>query len=152
MSFYKEDINEDIKKNGENEIDDNQSCNSDMTSITDIPSKSNGSINITIKESNEKDKKLLSDMLAFLDGYNNHNDNIIIMTTNHVDKLDPAITRYGRVDQHLILKYPDVDQQKRLCDLYRIDHIKNPSLIDDNYQKSVTSYIHTITNTENGLI
>lgn len=40
----------------------------------------------------------LSDILNILDGINELNKTIIIMTTNHIEKLDPALIRPGRVN------------------------------------------------------
>jgi len=51
------------------------------------------------KEKNENLNKLeLGDILEVLDGYCYLKDCIIIMTTNHIDKLDSALIRSGRVD------------------------------------------------------
>jgi len=47
----------------------------------------------------------LSTFLACLDGHKISEGNIIIMTTNHVDVLDPACIRPGRMDVHLELNY-----------------------------------------------
>jgi hypothetical protein len=58
---------------------------------------------------NKKDDKKsyfsLSTFLACLDGHILSEGNIIIMTTNHLDCLDPACTRPGRMDVHLELGY-----------------------------------------------
>ncbi|GBC45622.2 mitochondrial chaperone BCS1 isoform X2 [Rhizophagus irregularis DAOM 181602=DAOM 197198] len=47
----------------------------------------------------------LSAFLACLDGHIISEGNIIIMTTNHIDFLDPACIRPGRMDVHLELGY-----------------------------------------------
>ena len=139
---------EEMKEVEEEEIDDNSSTGTDVGAYAGT--KKN--INININDHHNESNKLLSEVLEFLDGYNTYNGNIIIMTTNCVKKIDPAITRYGRIDHHLEIKYPDVDQQKRLCDLYDIDHKAKSFLIDEKYRGSVTSYIHKITNTDCDLI
>ena len=36
------------------------------------------------------------------------------MTTNHVDKLDAALVRAGRIDEKIELGYADAEQLKRL--------------------------------------
>lgn len=41
----------------------------------------------------------LSGLLNILDGIASQEDRILIMTTNHIDTLDPALIRPGRVDQ-----------------------------------------------------
>ncbi|CAG8665154.1 16635_t:CDS:2 [Cetraspora pellucida] len=47
----------------------------------------------------------LSNFLGCLDGHILSEGNIIIMTTNHVEHLDPACIRPGRMDVHLNLEY-----------------------------------------------
>ncbi|PKI45219.1 hypothetical protein CRG98_034397 [Punica granatum] len=49
----------------------------------------------------------LSGLLNFIDGLWSScgNERIIIFTTNHVDKLDPALLRPGRMDMHIQMSY-----------------------------------------------
>lgn len=51
--------------------------------------------------------KKSSEILNALDGIGSFNDKILLMSTNHLDKLDPAFLRPGRVD--LILEIPKLD-------------------------------------------
>lgn len=46
----------------------------------------------------------LNNILNFIDGFQ-ENNHIFIMTTNHIDKLDPALIRPGRFDVSFELKY-----------------------------------------------
>ena len=50
---------------------------------------------------NNKDKLTLNTLLNLLDGILEDDGRILIMTTNHPDKLDPALTRPGRIDFNL---------------------------------------------------
>ena len=50
------------------------------------------------KELSETEKSVLSELLNFLDGPSSPDSCIIIATTNHIEKLDPAIIRSGRFD------------------------------------------------------
>lgn len=52
-------------------------------------------------------KITLSGLLNFIDGLWSAcgGERIIVFTTNHVDKLDPALTRRGRMDMHIKLSY-----------------------------------------------
>ena len=53
----------------------------------------------------EKETTLnLSDLLEALDGVLEMNGRMLIMTTNHLEKLDPALIRPGRVDTSLEFK------------------------------------------------
>lgn len=56
------------------------------------------------KEKEEKQKLTLSGILNALDGILELNGAIIVMTTNHVDKLDPALIRPGRVNMRIEMK------------------------------------------------
>jgi len=47
----------------------------------------------------------LSAFLNLLDGFNSAKSSLIILTTNHLEKLDPAIYRAGRID--LIIEIPE---------------------------------------------
>jgi SpoVK/Ycf46/Vps4 family AAA+-type ATPase len=65
-------------------------------------------------------------MLGVLDGHTLEEGIIFIMTTNYVDKLDPALTRPGRMDLHLELKYATHYQMKhifRLVTEIDLEHI-----------------------------
>ncbi len=53
-------------------------------------------------------------LLNLLDGMLTHNDSIVIMTTNHLEYLDPALYRSGRIDQVIEMKK---------CDHYQIRQI-----------------------------
>ena len=58
-----------------------------------------------------KDELNLTGLLNVLDGVVDSPGRIVIMTTNHVDHLDPALIRPGRIDKKLLLGYmetPDV--------------------------------------------
>ena len=50
------------------------------------------------KELSENQKSILSELLNFLDGPSSPDSCVIIATTNHIEKLDPAIIRAGRFD------------------------------------------------------
>ncbi|KAJ0391119.1 hypothetical protein P43SY_012099 [Pythium insidiosum] len=51
------------------------------------------------------DKLNLSGLLNVLDGVIDCPGRIVIMTTNHPEKLDPALIRPGRVNKKLLLSY-----------------------------------------------
>jgi len=56
----------------------------------------------------------MSGLLNALDGIGTPSGIITIMTTNHVEKIDPAIMRPGRIDQAIEVGYVDSDQASRL--------------------------------------
>ncbi|KAG2175197.1 hypothetical protein INT44_007685 [Umbelopsis vinacea] len=62
----------------------------------------------------EDQKFGLSSMLGVLDGHTLEEGIIFVMTTNYIDKLDPALIRPGRMDLHLQLKYATHHQMEHI--------------------------------------
>lgn len=58
--------------------------------------------------------------LETLDGYNYLRNTIVIMTTNCISRIDPAIYRPGRVDHLIYLSYADEKQVKDISDFYHL--------------------------------
>ncbi|OAY67701.1 putative mitochondrial chaperone BCS1-B [Ananas comosus] len=58
-------------------------------------------------EDREKNKVTLSGLLNFIDGLWSacSEERIIVFTTNHVEELDPALIRRGRMDKHIEMPY-----------------------------------------------
>nr|CAB3455972.1 unnamed protein product [Digitaria exilis] len=70
------------------------------------------SLDLTGKRGGSKKKQLpfpvtLSGVLNFIDGLWSAcgGERIIVFTTNHVDKLDPALVQSGRMDKHIEMSY-----------------------------------------------
>jgi len=58
-----------------------------------------------MKMAGSKDKLDLSGLLNVLDGVVDTPDRIVIMTSNHPEKLDPALIRPGRIDKKIYLGF-----------------------------------------------
>lgn len=56
----------------------------------------------------------LSGLLNALDGVSSREGRLLFLTTNHPDRLDPALVRPGRVDRSLHLAHTTPDQARRL--------------------------------------
>ncbi|XP_047982851.1 AAA-ATPase At3g50940-like [Salvia hispanica] len=72
----------------------------------------------------QEDKITLSGLLNFIDGLWSScgDEKIIVFTTNHRDRLDPALLRPGRMDVHLEMSYCTFSGFKILASTYlRID-------------------------------
>lgn len=73
-----------------------------------VADNKNDKLNDKKKLKNKKSKKnpniSLGDLLVIFDGIRKTTGMIIIMTTNHYDKLDSALKRSGRVNKHIELK------------------------------------------------
>lgn len=74
----------------------------------------------TSDRSADDDKITLSGLLNFIDGLWSScgDEKIIIFTTNHKDRLDPALLRPGRMDVHIHMSYCTFDGFKTLARNY----------------------------------
>ncbi|KAF4364173.1 hypothetical protein G4B88_029150 [Cannabis sativa] len=72
------------------------------------------------KHVEDGDKITLSGLLNFIDGLWSScgDERIVVFTTNHKDRLDPALLRPGRMDLHLHLSYCDFNGFKILANKY----------------------------------
>jgi chaperone BCS1 len=73
-------------------------------------------------ETGESNGVTLAGMLNVLDGFNSPHGVITVMTTNHIDALDEAIIRPGRVDLMEELNELDDYQLRGICE-YFVGHI-----------------------------
>lgn len=99
-------INKD--KDGDSNTDPNTKINSDILAKLiklkeDEKDKNN-------KNDVNKSKLTLSGILNQIDGVHNNHGMILIMTTNHPEKLDAALTRDGRVDERIFFDFCDHEQ------------------------------------------
>jgi mitochondrial chaperone BCS1 len=62
------------------------------------------------KVEDKSDKLNLSGMLNVLDGVVDCPNRIVVMTSNHPEKLDPALIRPGRVNLKLYLGYIELPE------------------------------------------
>ena len=86
----------------------------------------------------EKDTKLqIQDLLEGLDGIPSmQNGEIIFMTTNHIDKIDPALKREGRVNHLMEFKrYTPVQVEQYLEYYFKTPlNSENTQLLDEKYK------------------
>ncbi|CAL5078943.1 unnamed protein product [Urochloa decumbens] len=68
----------------------------------------------------ERKKVTLSGVLNFIDGLWSAcgGERIIVFTTNHVEKLDPALIRRGRMDKHIEMSYCCFESFRFLAKVY----------------------------------
>ncbi len=66
------------------------------------------------EESQRRQSVTFSGLLNALDGVRSQEGRILIMTTNHREKLDPALLRPGRADMQIQLNYASEVQMKGL--------------------------------------
>ncbi len=65
----------------------------------------------------------ISGLLNAIDGVSSADGRILFMTTNHKEKLDSALIRPGRADQHLELGYPGKTEARELFKRFRGNYI-----------------------------
>ncbi len=72
------------------------------------------------RKSNDENRNQVtfSGILNALDGVTTGGNQIVIMTTNHIENLDPALIRPGRVDHILRFDYATKEQIKEIFTVY----------------------------------
>ncbi|KAK3219207.1 hypothetical protein Dsin_013177 [Dipteronia sinensis] len=66
-------------------------------------------------------KKTLHQLLVEMDGFEQNEGIILMAATNLPDILDPALTRPGRFDRHIVVPNPDVKGRQEILELYLQD-------------------------------
>nr|QKY65088.1 chloroplast ATP-dependent zinc metalloprotease FTSH11 [Passiflora tenuiloba] len=66
-------------------------------------------------------KKTLHQLLVEMDGFEQNEGIILMAATNLPDILDPALTRPGRFDRHIVVPSPDVKGRQEILELYLQD-------------------------------
>lgn len=103
------------------ETTSSSSSSSDPTSESDEKDETN---NTDTKDKNKMaaapiQRVSLSALLNVIDGVAASEGRILVMTTNHIEKLDPALLRPGRVDMTICFGYSDTESIKYLfCSIY----------------------------------
>lgn len=101
-------------------------CDGDRQIITANDSFKLSNIQGLIGSEDIKDKKkectlTLSGILNAFDGILESPGRLIIITTNHIEKLDPALLRPGRIDLILHLNYIDIQRLiQMICHFYNV--------------------------------
>jgi len=72
-------------------------------------------------------EQTLNQLLSELDGFEPHEEVIVIAATNRPDVLDPALLRPGRFDRHIIIDRPGLEDRKAILKV----HTQDKKLADD---------------------
>ncbi|KAJ6825826.1 ATP-dependent zinc metalloprotease FTSH 11, chloroplastic/mitochondrial isoform X1 [Iris pallida] len=78
-------------------------------------------------------KKTLHQLLVEMDGFEQNEGIILMAATNLPDILDPALTRPGRFDRHIVVPSPDVRGRQEILELY----LQDKPLADDVDVKAI---------------
>ena len=72
-------------------------------------------------------EQTLNQLLSELDGFEPHEEVIVIAATNRPDVLDPALLRPGRFDRHIVIDRPGWQDRKAILEV----HTKDKMLSED---------------------
>jgi len=72
-------------------------------------------------------QRTMVELLTQLDGFEERSDVKVIMATNRIDALDPALIRPGRIDRKIEFPLPDLKTKRRIFGI----HTEKMTLGDD---------------------
>lgn len=126
--------NQDIKETKEDNKEEQSLL---LTALSNVGNSENGSKDNIMESFGKKSSKLtLSGILNVLDGILELPEAIIIMTTNHPEKLDPALTRYGRVNLTIEFKNMKSEDAMKLIK----HHYPDEKNLEESLQSALNLY------------
>jgi len=72
-------------------------------------------------------EQTLNQLLSEMDGFEPHEEVIVMAATNRPDVLDPALLRPGRFDRHIVVDRPGLKERKAIIEI----HTRNKKLSTD---------------------
>jgi cell division protease FtsH len=72
-------------------------------------------------------EQTLNQILSEMDGFEPHEEVIVLAATNRPDVLDPALLRPGRFDRHIVIDRPGLKERKAILEV----HTRSKILADD---------------------
>jgi cell division protease FtsH len=72
-------------------------------------------------------EQTLNQLLSELDGFESHEEVIVMAATNRPDVLDPALLRPGRFDRHIIIDRPGWKERRAILEI----HVRGKTLAGD---------------------
>jgi len=93
---------------------------------------------------NSEGNSVLNKLLTEMDGFGNNENIMIIAATNRPETLDDALMRSGRFDRKLIFDRPNLDERKKLYELYLKDK-KTAETLDDEKLLELSKHSASLT-------
>jgi cell division protease FtsH len=72
-------------------------------------------------------EQTLNQLLSEMDGFDPHEEVIVLAATNRPDVLDPALLRPGRFDRHVVIERPDWRDREKILQV----HVRKISLAEE---------------------
>ncbi|XP_050371367.1 26S proteasome regulatory subunit 4 homolog B-like [Argentina anserina] len=72
-------------------------------------------------------QRTMLELLNQLDGFDSRGDVKVILATNKIENLDPALIRPGRIDRKILFPLPDIQTRRRIFNI----HTSKMTLADD---------------------
>jgi len=72
-------------------------------------------------KSNDERESTLNELLTQMDGFEGESGVIVIAATNKIEVLDDALLRAGRFDRRLYVEMPNIEDRKKILELYLKD-------------------------------
>ena len=78
--------------------------------------------------SNDEREQTLNQLLAEMDGFDNHKGIVVLAATNRPESLDPALLRPGRFDRRIPVELPDLSGREAILKLHANDVKMEPGV------------------------
>ena len=82
------------------------------------PTRGSGSTGVT--------DRIVNQLLTYLDGVEARENVFVIAATGRPELLDPAVIRPGRIEKHILIDYPNINDRQNIIRLY----IKKANMVD----------------------
>ena len=120
-------------------IDEDYDTDTDIEELSDnISSKTKKNISKIFKSNDNPDKLSLGFILNLLDGVKETPGRIVVITSNHIDKIDPALKRPGRIDFHIKMQSINFNILNQMYNYY-FNYFINEDKIDKSI-KNIHEY------------
>ena len=70
-------------------------------------------------------QRTMLELLNQLDGFDSRGDVKVILATNRIESLDPALLRPGRIDRKIEFPLPDIKTRRRIFQVYKCSDYAN---------------------------
>ena len=89
---------------------------------------------------NDEREQTLNQLLVEMDGFDKHDNVIVIAATNRPDVLDPALLRPGRFDRQVMLEKPDIRGRLEILQVHADGKPLEPAISMDRLAKQTSGF------------